>query len=284
MLLVIVACLSLSGDTPQTKQQRGDYETYRKRKAEQNVAVIPDVQAQTKAQSDTANNECKPQEDKKKGNGEECENNGYHLMEKTLKYRRLINPPKSIGIDGLFEKVDPDNQPMPFPSDVQEPKLGKVIFEPDNRKPPGAQYYYQPVKEGEFVEAIYPKFVVFEAKNSDKRVNTDKPESIKSAARRALSKDTCDGTQMGAKWVENRIPKSLRRDSDLNAIEQVRKELEIKKVRYARWIFFCLPGPIGENPPSKVFVFIDVVEANMNLDMPEEVATSSNNLNSSLWG
>lgn len=73
---------------------------------------------------------------------------------------------------------------------------------------------------------------------------------------------------MSVPWTEERIPQALRRKDSLirDRRAQNDKREEIDEHGYARWIFVCLPGPVGDAKPSKLFVFIDVVEAKMDLE------------------
>ena len=65
---------------------------------------MPLDKPEANADTDTANNDCKPQSEENKKNGTECEEDGYVLMEQALQYARLVDPPKGKGLDGLFEK------------------------------------------------------------------------------------------------------------------------------------------------------------------------------------
>ncbi|CAJ0721381.1 hypothetical protein LMG6871_04806 [Ralstonia edaphis] len=210
--------------------------------------------------------QCKAQIEDNQKNGAVCENDGYVLMENALKYKRLINPPKGRGLDGLFEKQLPLNQPAPMPTTVTIPKPGKLVFIPTDKKPPLSDYDYVATKLKRPTSPTYPKFVVLEAKHISRSFDPGDTDGIKKAAKNRLG-CTQDGTQMGTKWTERRIPQALgRKDSGLTVTQQKTKLDEIIIYRYARWIFACLPGPTGAGASSKLYVFIDVVATGMNLD------------------
>lgn len=248
-----------------TSLNDGEDEALRKMRAEyerKKQLPIPDVQARTDAQTDATNNECKAQIERNQKSGAVCENDGYELMEKTLTYTRLVDPPRGRGLDGLFEKQIPINEPNPMPVSVETPKPGKLVFIPTDRKPPRPEYAYG--KPG--ATATYPKFVVFEAKHISKSFEPDDTEGIKKEVKRRLG-ETCDGTQMSVPWTERRIPHALNRESSGLTIEEINKKTEdIRADRYARWIFVCLPGPLGTAWSSRLYVFIDVIEAGINLE------------------
>jgi hypothetical protein len=248
-----------------TSLNDGEDEALRKMRAEyerRKQLPIPDVQSQTDAQTDTTNNACKAQIERNQKNGAVCENDGYELMEKALVYTRLVDPPKGRGLDGLFEKQMPFNEPNPMPVSIETPKPGKLVFIPTDRKPPRPEYAYG--KPG--ATATYPRFVVFEAKHISKSFEPDDTEGIKKEVKRRLG-ETCDGTQVSVPWTERRIPHALSRESSGRTIEEINKKAEdIRADRYARWIFACSPGPLGTARSSRLYVFIDVVEAGMNLE------------------
>jgi hypothetical protein len=226
---------------------------------------IPDVQSESKAQTDAANNECKAQIEQNQKNGAVCENDGYVLMEDAMKYKRLVNPPKGRGLDGLFEKNEPFNQPMPMPESVDRPKPGKLVFIPDAKRPPKPDYDFVNAMPGKSAFATYPFFVVFEAKNVSKQIDSNNVEALKKEVKSRLH-NTCDGRQMSEPWTETRIPQALaRKDSGLAKDQQDLKIEEISTKQYARWLFACLPGPVGA-PFAKVYTFIDVVASEMDLE------------------
>jgi hypothetical protein len=209
----------------------------------------------------TTNNDCRPQSEENKKNGTECEEDGYVLMELVLQYARLVDPPKGKGLDGLFEKHQPFDQPNPMPTTVTAPKPGKLIFIPPADKPPQVRYDFT----GKPPVSTYPKFVMFEAKHIAKGFDANDTEGIKKETKNRL-KNTCDGQQMGTDWTEKRIPQTLERQYPRAANRQFRKgkEKEITNQGYARWIFVCLPGPVGSG--TKLYVLIDVVASGMDLD------------------
>ena len=246
--LILFLPLMLSGDTP-------------RRKEETERIVVPLDKADTDATVDTTNNDCKPQSEENKKNGTECEEDGYVLMEQALQYKRLVDPPKGKGLDGLFEKRLPFDQPNPMPTTVTAPKPGKLIFIPPTDKPPQVRYDFT----GKPPISTYPKFVVFEAKHIAKTFDEKDTEGIKKEAKNRLG-NTCDGQQMGTKWTAERIPQALKRQypGAKNLQYREKKLLEIDRVRYARWIFICLPGPVGSG--TRLYVLIDVVASEMDLD------------------
>lgn len=233
--------------------------------ARQQKLVIRDTQQKAEATTDQTNNECKSQIEENQKNGAVCENDGYVLMESALQYKRLVNPPKGRGLDGLFEKLEPFNQPATMPDTVTVPKPGRLVFIPTDKKPPRPEYDYAATKKKP-AQSTYPKFVVFEAKHISKALDPSDPEKIKKEVKGRLG-NTCDGLQMSEPWTEARIPGALRRkDSTLTTVdEQKAKEDQIGMQRYARWLFACLPGPVHEKS-SKLYVFIDVVAAGMDLE------------------
>ncbi|MCL1618315.1 hypothetical protein [Ralstonia pseudosolanacearum] len=243
-----------------------DLRKMREKYAREQKLPIRDTQQKADATTDTTNNECKAQIEENKKNGAVCENDGYVLMESALRYKRLVNPPKGKGLDGLFEKLEPFNQPAPMPDAVTVPKPGKIVFIPTERKPPLPEYDYA-ATEKKPAQPTYPKFVVFEAKHVSKALDADDTEKIKKTAKGRLG-DTCDGLQMSEPWTERRIPQALRRQNPgkKNAAYRDAKWKEIRIAGYARWLFICLPGAIGSN--SKLYVFIDVVLADLDLESP----------------
>ncbi|WP_232071495.1 hypothetical protein [Paraburkholderia pallida] len=249
----------------------GEDEVMKKiRKQQQNDALyrkvaIPAPQVQTVVKVDTLTVECKPQTEINRQNGAKCENDGYILMEKSLGYKRLVDPPKGRGLDGLFEKQADMSAPNPMPQIVSEPPPGgKLVFIPEAMRPPKPQYRtLNPAVAG---AVAYPLFVVFEAKHISKGFDPSDTDGIQKEAKRRLG-ETCDGTQMSEPWTEERIPQALNRDVKngyMTSEERRAKYQEIKDSRYVRWIFICLPGPTGSS--SKASVLIDVVGASMNLE------------------
>ncbi|MCF1443239.1 hypothetical protein ACI2VK_15015 [Ralstonia nicotianae] len=261
LLLLLVPANALRKNT-EDEDMRKLHEQY----ARQQKLVVRDTQQKAEATTDQTNNECKAQIEENKKNGAVCENDGYVLMESALQYKRLVNPPKGKGLDGLFEKLEPFNQPAPMPPTVTVPKPGKLVFIPAERKPPLPEYDYA-ATEKKPAQSTYPRFVVFEAKHVSKALDANDTEKIKKTAKGRLG-DTCDGLQMSEPWTERRIPQALRRQSPgkKNAGYRDAKWKEIRIAGYARWIFICLPGAIGSN--SKLYVFIDVVLADLDLESP----------------
>jgi hypothetical protein len=249
--------LMLSGDTPQ-------------KKAQPQAIVVPLDESDADAAVNTTNNDCKPQNEENKKNGTECEEDGYVLMELVLEYARLVDPPKGKGLDGLFEKHQPFNQPNPMPTTVEFPHPGKLIFIPPTDKPPLPRYDFT----GKPPVSTYPKFVVFEAKHIAKSFDANDTEGMKKEAKNRLG-NTCDGQQMGTVWTEARIPQALNRQYPRAANKPFRdaKEREITNQGYARWIFICLPGPVGSG--TKLYVLIDVVAAGLDLDSKQPIPRKS---------
>ena len=261
LLLLLVPANALRKNT-EDEDMRKLHEQY----ARQQKLVVRDTQQKAEATTDQTNNECKAQIEQNQKNGAVCENDGYVLMESALQYKRLVNPPKGRGLDGLFEKMPAFNQPAPMPETVTVPKPGKLVFVPTDKKPPRPEYAYAKPKPGVTIAPTYPKFVVFEAKHISKGFEPTDTDGIKKEAKRRLG-ETCDGTQMSEPWTERRIPQALKRkDSSLSTDEALGKEEDIKATGYARWVFVCLPGAVGAVPPSKLYVLIDVVEAGMDLE------------------
>ncbi|WP_255992350.1 hypothetical protein [Chitinolyticbacter albus] len=229
---------------------------------EKKQLVILEVERMNAATTNATNNACTSQTDNNKKNGVECENDGYGLMEKALLYKRLIDPPKGKGLDGLFEKpMQQQHLPDPFPEQVTVPKPGKVLFIPKESTPPHIQYAW----DTKFPFRVYPRFVVFEAKHIAKRFDENDTEGIKKEAKNRLG-NTCDGKQMGEVWSAKRIPPALQKGPSKSREDVANKQAEIKQNGYSRWIFICLPGPLGSSGVSKLYVLIDVDTADMNLD------------------
>src|SRR5207302_1418896 len=111
-----------------------------------------------------------------------------------------------------------------------------------------------------------PLFVVFEAKHISKAFDPSDTDGIQKEVKRRL-RETCDGTQMSVPWTEERIPQALNRNvksGSMTPEEKSAKYQTVKDSRYSRWIFICLPGPTGSS--SKLFVLIDIVGAELNLE------------------
>lgn len=244
--LILLLPLMLSGDTPQPKEEPGRI-------------VVPLDKPEVDAAVNTTNNDCKPQSDENKKNGTECEEDGYVLMEQALQYARLVDPPRGKGLDGLFEKRAPFDQPDPMPMTVEIPKPGKLLFIPPADRPPQPRYDFT----GKSPVRTYPKFVVFEAKHISKTFSENDAEGIKKETKNRLG-NTCDGQQMSEPWTEKRIPQALNRQNPRDRSFNIRKTAEIREVGYARWIFICLPGPIASS--SRLYVFIDVVTSGLDLE------------------
>ncbi|AXW24567.1 hypothetical protein [Ralstonia solanacearum] len=261
LLLLLVPANALRKNT-EDEDMRKLHEQY----ARQQKLVIRDTQQKADATTDQTNNECKAQIEENKKNGAVCENDGYVLMEEALKYKRLVNPPKGKGLDGLFEKMPAFDQPAPMPETVIVPKPGKLVFIPTDQKPPRPEYDYVATELNKPAAPTYPKFVVFEAKNIAKKFDSTDIEGIKKEAKNRLG-NTCDGLQMGTNWTVRRIPNALERQYGKKSSEARQKGIEIINARYARWIFVCLPGPIGgDGATSKLYVLIDVIATGMDLD------------------
>jgi hypothetical protein len=256
--IIVLLPLTLSGDTPrpQPKPQTNPNPTQ---------LTVPLDQPKTEAVTDNTNNDCKPQTEENKKNGIKCEEDGYVVMETALRYKRLVNPPRGRGLDGLFEKLPPPDAPNPMPQEVMQPQPGKLVFIPPDKKPPQGRYDYAAMELKKPAASIYPKFVVFEAKHISKSFDPKDTQDIEKEAKNRLG-NTCDGTQLGKKWAAERIPQSLERQypGAKNASVRDDKLAEIDDAYYARWIFVCLPGPIGSN--SKLYVIIDVEASGMDLE------------------
>lgn len=241
-----------------------DLRKMREKYAREQKLPIRDTQQKADATTDTTNNECKAQIEENKKNGAVCENDGYVLMESALNYKRLVNPPKGKGLDGLFEKLPAFDQPAPMPDTVTVPKPGKLLFIPAEKKPPLPVYDYVPADD-EPAKPTYPKFVVFEAKHISENFAPDDTEGIKKATKKRLG-CTRDGAQMSEVWTERRIPQALNREQPKDFIWKDKTYKRIQKAQYARWIFVCLPGSVSGGKQEKLYVFIDVVEAVMDLE------------------
>lgn len=226
---------------------------------------IPLDKTQPSAESNTTNNECKAQIEDNQKNGATCEIDGYWLMERVLNYKRLVNPPKGKGLDGLFEKLPPFGEPNPMPTTVTKPKPGKLIFIPEGSKPPQPSYDFTAGVEQRAAANTYPKFVVFEAKHISKQFGENDTDGIGKEAKNRLGR-TCDGKQMNQPWTAKRIPQALDRQYPKDKTLRTTKEKEIRDHRYARWIFVCLPGPTGNAQVTRLYVLIDVVGSGMDLE------------------
>lgn len=271
----VVRSIALLAYSPSLNAGEREYLQARQKQqalAKQNTLAIPAPLEQVKLEVNTQTVVSMPQIEKNKQNGEKCENNGYALMENSLRYRRLIQPPKGKGLDGLFEKTPPMNAPNPAPLRVAQPAPGgELKFIPESARPPQPQYDYANLESG---VATYPRFVVFEAKNIDRSFQSSDEDGIKKAAQRSLGETIKDGTQMGTDWISRRIPHALKRnvrDGEMSAIDGKKTQANVRRSGYARWIFVCLPGPVGSQ--SKLFVFIDVDQAGIKMDRPEPEMT-----------
>ncbi|TDV06192.1 hypothetical protein [Paraburkholderia caballeronis] len=268
-LLAYSPGLNSDEDEALKKIRREQEEYARKRKL-----AIPAPQVATVVKADTLTIECKAQIEVNKQNGERCENNGYTLMEKVLGYRRLVDPPKGKGLDGLFEKQGDMSAPNPMPQIVNEPPPGgKLVFIPETTRPPKPQY--KVLNPEATSPAAYPLFVVFEAKNISKGFDPGDTEGITKEVRRRLGETCKDGTQMNADWITPRIPRALDRGvkrGETSGAEQERKSEQIDNSGYASWIFVCLPGATGVS--SKLFVLIDVEASGMKLNRASQPAPS----------
>ncbi|AMP39361.1 hypothetical protein [Ralstonia solanacearum] len=266
VVLFAVVLVLIPGNAFQQNTEDEDLRRMRAEYEKKRQLPIPLYQPQADATVDTTNNECKKQIEDNQKNGVVCENDGYVLMEAALKYKRLVNPPKGRGLDGLFEKLPALDQPNPMPQTVTQPRPGKLVFIPAGKRPPLPDYDYVANALKKPAAPTYPKFVVFEAKHISKALDATDTEGIKKETKNRLG-NTCDGTQLGEKWTEQRIPRALqRKDSGLTTAQQKAKQDEIGIHRYARWIFVCLPGSVGGVSSSKLYVLIDVVTTGMNLE------------------
>lgn len=259
-----------AGEDEALEKIRQQQEAY----ARQKKLAIPSPQVTTTVVANTTTNECKPQIEVNRQNGAKCEDDGYTLMEKSLGYKRLVEPPKGRGLDGLFEKQADMSAPNPMPQIVSEPPPGgKLVFIPEATKPPTSSYKtLNPEAPGPIA---YPLFVVFEAKHISKAFDAGDTEGIKKEAKRRLG-ETCDGTQLSVGWTTPRIPQALDRsikDKKMTRRERDAKEARIEISGYASWIFICLPGPVGTN--SKLFVLVDVAGAGVSLEETPRFAPSA---------
>jgi len=262
-LSILLLPLILTGDTTPVEQPKPQPKPQPQPQPKRIVVRVDEPESE--ALADTTNNECLPQTEENRKKGEKCEESGYIIMEVELYYKRLVAPPRGRGLDGLFEKLPPFDAPNPMP---KEPiPNSKLVFIPPQATPPQGRYDYTAVELGKTPASIYPRFVVFEAKNISKGFDPDDTEGIAKEAKNRLG-NTCDGTQLGKDWTEKRIPQSLEREYPGAKNRNIRegKRKEIRDANYARWIFVCLPGPLGSNPKSKLFVIIDVVAQGMDLE------------------
>jgi hypothetical protein len=245
-------------------------------RAKQKTVPIPHRETNMEAATNRNNNECQAQIEQNQKNGAQCEDDGYVMMETALQYQRLVNPPKGRGLDGLFEKQLPYDMPNPLPEFVKQPKPGKLIFIPENAKPPKAGYDFT----GKPQQSMYPRFVVWEAKHISKGFDPSDTDGMTKEAKNRLG-NTCDGAQMSEPWTEKRIPQALRREKTQSKKAGAKKTQEIRDTEYARWMFLCLPGPIGNDKIVKLYVLIDVVAAGMELEnvpiKPRKKPLSPNN-------
>jgi len=262
MVLAGLVLMAIPGNIGQKNTEDEDMKKWRDAQAKQNKIPVPLDKPKAEAVTNASNNECASQIQKNQKNGGECEDECYSLLESELKYTRLVNPPKGKGLDGLFEKLLPFDQPNPMPEFVKTPKPGKLIFVPTQKKPPKPIYDYT----GNPKQSTYPKFVVLEAKHVSKPFNSNDTKGISDEAKRRLN-NTCDGMQMGETWTERRIPSAINgKGSQIAEDHRDQKLDEINIFRYARWMFVCLPGPVGDSAIKKIYVLIDVVETGMDLD------------------
>ncbi|HTR06335.1 MAG TPA: hypothetical protein VMJ11_06690, partial [Paraburkholderia sp.] len=112
-----------------------------------------------------------------------------------------------------------------------------------------------------------------EAKNIDQSFKSGDDEGIKKAAQRSLGETQKDGTQMSERWIDRRATWAMSRNvknGDMTRDDADRKASEMDDEGYARWIFACLPGPTGSQ--SKLFVFLDIDEAGLNIEPPPKPA------------
>ncbi|WP_412771289.1 hypothetical protein [Ralstonia syzygii] len=266
VVLFAVVLVLIPGNAFQKNTEDEDLRRMRAEYEKKRQLPIPLDQPQADATVDTTNNECKKQIEDNQKNGVVCENDGYVLMEAALKYKRLVNPPKGRGLDGLFEKLPALDQPNPMPQTVTQPRPGKLVFIPAGKRPPLPDYDYVANALKKPAAPTYPKFVVFEAKHISKPFAPTDTEGITKETKNRLG-NTCDGLQMSEPWTEERIPRALgSKDSGLTKAQQNQKRVEISDARYARWLFACLPGPTATGQPSKLYVFIDVVAAKLDLE------------------
>ena len=267
VLLTLVLIPANAGqETPEYKLELQRNREFAQARARANAElgekiVIVLLETSEVASSNTTNNQCQQQVETNRKNGAQCEEEGYGIMERNLSYKRLVSPPAGRGLDGLFEKLSPLDSPNPFPEAVGLPSPGRLVFVPPDKKPLHTDYEVANPTKSE----VYPKFVVFEAKHVSKSFKEDDHDGIAKETKRRL-KNTCDGRQMGEKWTEERIPQALERESPGVSNKHYRrgKEKEIADAGYARWIFVCLPGAVGDS--GKLYVLIDVVVSGMDLE------------------
>ncbi|MXN76867.1 hypothetical protein GR157_19270 [Burkholderia sp. 4701] len=262
-----------AGDPDEGKKLRERQAAY----AKQKKLAIPEPQVKTATKVDTVTNECKAQIEKNQKNGAKCENDGYTLMERALHYKRLIDPPKGKGLDGLFEKQGDMSAPNPMPQIVSEPPPGgKLVFIPEAMRPPKPQYK---TLNPEATDSVaYPLFVVFEAKHISKGFASDDTEGIKNEVRRRLG-ETCDGTQMNPDWITSRVPRALNRNVKAGRMTGEEKDIKLQQINessYVSWVFVCLSGAAGSS--SKIFVLIDIDASGMKLNRsPQSASQQSGN-------
>ena len=251
---VVVTLLVAEGlQKAHEREMRANEKERRLRSKENKVIaqiVIALQRTETTAEANSTVNECQAQITENRANGERCEEDGYHLMERSLKFKRLADPPKGRGLDGLFEKLRPYNLPTSgqITRDLAPPD--RIRFVPDSATPPSLIYDLV----GPNKDHVYPRFVVFEAKDHSKSVDESDDALCKAGENRLGSTQT--GTQLGVKWTEERIPQTMkRRDSKVPRQDRAEKFDEIRQYRYARWLFMCLRGQESE---GKLFVFVDI--------------------------
>jgi hypothetical protein len=273
MVLFTIAIVVMPSNAFEHYTEDEDLRKWQAGYARKKQIAIPAPEVKTEVKADTLTNECKLQIENNQKNGAKCENDGYTLMEKSLGYKRLVDPPRGRGLDGLFEKQWDMSAPNPMPQIVSEPPPGgKLVFIPDTMKPPTLKY--KALNPEATSPVAYPLFVVFEAKHISKGFDPDDTDGINKEAKRRLG-ETCDGTQMSEPWTEERIPKALDRSvraGGMTVDEKVKKLKAIQTSRYARWIFICLPGATGSS--SKLFVLIDIVASGMQLENASKPAPS----------
>ena len=88
------------------------------------------AETESSTQADSTTNVCQSQNATNRKNGIQCEEDGYVLMEWHLKFKRLSDPPKARGLDGLFEKLPPMNLPLSRELRVDMPLPGRLRFVP----------------------------------------------------------------------------------------------------------------------------------------------------------
>ncbi|MEJ2714171.1 MAG: hypothetical protein P8014_13505 [Acidihalobacter sp.] len=247
----LVALSLMLYSSPLNEGEDEELRRMRLEQAEKNdTLVVPWTDVQTEITTNATNPECQPQQEDNNRNGRHCEENAHGIMETALAYATLAAPPGGPGLDGLFEKRAPMNLPAPFPSFVQTPRPGKLLFLPPGSAPPKAIYDYA----GEPKTATYPKFVVLEAKHIGRPMDPEgNPDGFQRGARHRL-KNTCGGRQMSEAWVEDRIAPALEKNG-MSGAKIESKESEIRKTGFARWVFVCQPGATES---ARTFVFIDI--------------------------